>query len=45
MGEVIRIGTRASVLATTQAGTVRDALVAAGHPAELVLISTAGDRS
>ncbi|MDD7811690.1 hydroxymethylbilane synthase [Mycolicibacter sinensis] len=45
MGDVIRIGTRASVLATTQAGTVRDALVAAGHPAELVLISTAGDRS
>lgn len=33
------------MLATTQAGTVRDALVAAGHPAELVLISTAGDRS
>jgi hydroxymethylbilane synthase len=45
LGDVIRIGTRASVLATTQAGTVRDALVAAGHPAELVLISTAGDRS
>ncbi|OBY32307.1 hydroxymethylbilane synthase [Mycolicibacter kumamotonensis] len=45
MGEVIRIGTRASLLATTQAGTVRDALVAAGHPAELVKISTVGDRS
>ncbi|MGV0699908.1 hydroxymethylbilane synthase [Mycolicibacter sinensis] len=45
MGELIRIGTRASLLATTQAGTVRDALVAAGHPAELVMISTIGDRS
>ncbi|MEZ0384050.1 MULTISPECIES: hydroxymethylbilane synthase [Mycobacteriaceae] len=45
MGELIRIGTRASLLATTQAGTVRDALVAAGHPAELVMISTVGDRS
>jgi len=33
------------LLATTQAGTVRDALVAAGHPAELVKISTVGDRS
>lgn len=33
------------MLATTQAGTIRDALVAAGHPAELVMISTAGDRS
>ncbi len=31
------------MLATTQAGTIRDALVAAGHPAELVVISTAGD--
>jgi len=43
LGEVIRIGTRGSLLATTQAGTIRDALVAAGHPAELVVISTAGD--
>ncbi len=33
------------MLATTQAGTVRDALIAAGHPAELVIISTQGDRS
>ena len=41
----IRVGTRGSVLATTQAGTVRDALIAAGHPAELVIISTSGDRS
>ncbi len=31
------------MLATTQAGTIRDALVAAGHPAELVVITTAGD--
>ncbi|MGE2717382.1 hydroxymethylbilane synthase [Mycolicibacterium litorale] len=41
----IRIGTRASLLATTQAGTIRDALIANGHPAELVLISTEGDRN
>ncbi len=33
------------MLATTQAGTIRDALVAAGHRAELVIISTQGDRS
>lgn len=45
MGAVIRIGTRGSLLATTQAGTIRDALIAAGHPAELVVISTAGDVS
>ncbi len=42
---VIRIGTRGSLLATTQAGLIRDALSAKGHPAELVIISTAGDRS
>jgi len=42
---VIRIGTRGSLLATTQAATIRDALIAAGRPAELVIISTAGDRS
>jgi hydroxymethylbilane synthase len=41
----IRIGTRGSLLAMTQSGTIRDALVAAGHPAELVVISTAGDLS
>ncbi|OBB60223.1 hydroxymethylbilane synthase [Mycobacterium sp. 852013-51886_SCH5428379] len=41
----IRIGTRASLLATTQAGTIRDALIANGHQAELVLISTEGDRN
>jgi hydroxymethylbilane synthase len=32
-------------LATTQAGLIKDALSAKGHPAELVIISTAGDRS
>ncbi|MDV3125558.1 hydroxymethylbilane synthase [Mycobacterium sp. 21AC1] len=42
---MIRIGTRGSLLATTQAGTIRDALLAAGHPCELVIISTPGDRS
>lgn len=41
----IRIGTRGSLLATTQAGTIRDALRAAGHPCELVIISTEGDRN
>lgn len=41
----IRIGTRGSLLATTQAGTVRDAIIALGYPAELVIISTRGDRS
>lgn len=33
------------MLATTQAATVRDALIAGGHSAELVTISTEGDRS
>ncbi len=42
---MIRIGTRGSLLATTQAGLVRDALIAAGHEAELVIVSTDGDRS
>jgi hydroxymethylbilane synthase len=42
---VIRIGTRGSLLATTQAGSIRDALIAAGHDAELVIVSTDGDRS
>ena len=42
---VIRIGTRGSLLATTQAGTIRDQLVAGGHRAELVIITTDGDRS
>jgi hydroxymethylbilane synthase len=42
---VIRIGTRGSLLATTQAGFIRDALIANGHPAELVIIATDGDKS
>jgi hydroxymethylbilane synthase len=42
---VIRIGTRGSLLATTQAGLILDALIAKGHRAELVIVSTAGDRS
>ncbi|MBD0861871.1 hydroxymethylbilane synthase [Gordonia sp. zg691] len=41
----IRVGTRGSLLATTQAQTIADALTAAGHPAELVIIKTAGDAS
>jgi len=41
----IRIGTRGSLLATTQAGLIRDALLAKGQAAELVIVSTAGDRS
>jgi hydroxymethylbilane synthase len=44
-GNVIRIGTRGSLLATTQAGAIRDALTAAGRAAELVIIATDGDRS
>ncbi|KAA8970227.1 hydroxymethylbilane synthase [Mycobacterium sp.] len=42
---MIRIGTRRSLLARTQAGGIRDALIARGHPAVLVPISTEGDRS
>ncbi|AUH67063.1 MULTISPECIES: hydroxymethylbilane synthase [Gordonia] len=41
----IRIGTRGSLLATTQAQDIADRLTAAGHPAELKIISTAGDTS
>ncbi|WP_054815957.1 hydroxymethylbilane synthase [Nocardia arizonensis] len=40
-----RIGTRGSLLARTQSGTVRDALIAAGHAAELVIVQTPGDQS
>ena len=32
-------------MATTQAGAIKDALAANGHAAELIIISTAGDRS
>ncbi|ATD69637.1 MULTISPECIES: hydroxymethylbilane synthase [Gordonia] len=41
----IRVGTRGSLLATTQAQTIADGLTDAGHPAELVIIKTAGDAS
>lgn len=41
----IRIGTRGSLLARTQAQTIADALTGAGHPAELVIVKTAGDAS
>lgn len=40
-----RIGTRGSLLALTQSGTVRDALIALGQHAELVVVRTAGDKS
>ncbi|AWH92984.1 hydroxymethylbilane synthase [Dietzia lutea] len=39
----LKVGTRGSTLATTQAGHVRDALIAAGYPAELVIVRTRGD--
>ncbi|MEI7543446.1 MAG: hydroxymethylbilane synthase [Mycobacteriaceae bacterium] len=42
---MIRIGTRGSLLARTQAGTIRDQLIERGHRAELVIIATEGDRS
>ncbi|ALE79222.1 hydroxymethylbilane synthase [Pseudonocardia alni] len=42
---VLKIGTRPSRLAVAQSTTVADRLVAAGHPCELVTISTSGDRS
>ncbi|MDL9936109.1 hydroxymethylbilane synthase [Gordonia sp. ABSL1-1] len=41
----VRVGTRGSLLATTQAQTIADAITAAGRPAELVIIKTAGDES
>ncbi|MGZ4531517.1 MAG: hydroxymethylbilane synthase [Mycobacteriaceae bacterium] len=42
---VLRIGTRGSHLALTQAGTIRDALIAVGAQVELVVVHTAGDAS
>ena len=45
MTRPLRIGTRGSLLATTQAGHVATALTEAGHPAELVIIKTEGDMS
>ena len=43
MTRTLKVGTRGSNLATTQAGHVRDALIAAGYPAELVIVRTKGD--
>ncbi|AKK04048.1 hydroxymethylbilane synthase [Corynebacterium epidermidicanis] len=40
---MLKIGTRGSKLATTQAGHIRDALIAAGYDAELTIITTPGD--
>lgn len=40
----VRLGTRRSPLAMTQAGTVAAALRAAGHDVEIVEVVTAGDR-
>lgn len=42
---MLRIGTRGSHLATTQSGHVRDAITAAGHEAELQIVTTPGDLS
>ena len=41
---MIRLGTRGSALALWQAEHVRDRLVALGHPVELRVITTTGDR-
>jgi hydroxymethylbilane synthase len=43
LADLIRIGTRGSLLAKTQASAIKDALVAKGHNAELVIIVTDGD--
>lgn len=40
---LLRIGTRRSALALKQTHMVRDALLALGHPAEIVTFSTVGD--
>lgn len=42
---LIRIATRGSAQATTQASVVADQLEAAGHATELVIVDTQGDRS
>ncbi len=42
---MLKVGTRGSHLATTQAGHVRDALKDAGYPAELEIVVTPGDLS
>ncbi|WP_203337197.1 hydroxymethylbilane synthase [Nocardioides limicola] len=40
----LRLGTRASKLATTQSATVAEMIRALGHQVEIVTVSTAGDR-
>src|ERR1700741_4210908 len=40
----LRLGTRGSKLALTQAGIVRDGLAAREIPCEIVIIKTSGDR-
>lgn len=45
MTSTLRVGTRPSALAVAQSGLVAERLRAAGHPAELVTVSTRGDRS
>ena len=42
---MLHIGTRGSNLATTQAGHVRDAIIASGHEAALKIVTTPGDLS
>lgn len=42
--KVLRLGTRGSKLATTQAGMVRDLLAARGVRCELAIVKTSGDR-
>lgn len=44
MAKSLRVGTRGSALALAQTGTVVDALRSAGHAAEIVVLSTRGDR-
>jgi hydroxymethylbilane synthase len=41
----LRVGTRPSALAVAQSGTIAELIRAAGRPAELVNVSTPGDRS
>ncbi|MGA0356748.1 MAG: hydroxymethylbilane synthase [Ilumatobacteraceae bacterium] len=42
---VLRLATRSSPQARTQASAVAEALAASGHPCELVFVDTEGDRS
>ena len=44
MTHPFRIGTRGSALALWQAGAVQSKLAEAGHPSEVIVISTTGDR-